>query len=98
MPGPRTRSPRWYGIPARVVLVTFIGTLLCFAISLLLAILGTVIVSKVRGAHPDMTVAYRMIAVPTALAAGAAILVTMLVMEIRRYRQVKALSAIERIS
>jgi hypothetical protein len=97
-PDPRTRPPRWYGIPARVLLVTFIGTLLCLAISLLLAILGTVIVSKVRGSHPDMTVAYRMIAIPTALAAGAAILVTMLVMEIRRYRQVKALSAIERIS
>jgi hypothetical protein len=77
--------------------VTLIGTLLCFAISLLLAIVGTVIVAKFRGAHPDMTVAYRLIALPTALAAGAAILVTMLFMEIRRHRQVKALSAIEKM-
>jgi hypothetical protein len=93
-----THGPRWYGIPVRVLLVTFIGTLLCFAISLLLAILGTVIISKFRGVHPDMTVAYRMIALPAALAAGVAILVTMLVVEIRHYRQVKALSAIERMS
>jgi len=34
------RKPRWYGLVVRVCLVTFIGTLLCFAISLLLAILG----------------------------------------------------------
>jgi hypothetical protein len=93
-----TPPPRWYGIPVRVLLVTFIGTLLCFAVALLLAILGTVIVARLRGVHPDMTIAYRSIALPAAIAAGGAILLTMLVMEIRRYRQVKALSAIERIS
>jgi hypothetical protein len=97
-PKPASPAPSWYGIPVRVLLVTFIGTLLCFAITLLLAILGTVLVSRLRGVHPDMTIAYRVIAVPAALAGGAAILVSMLVMEIRRYRQVKALSAIERIS
>ncbi len=78
--------------------MTFIGTLLCFAISLLLAILGIVIAAKLRGVHPDMRIAYRMIALPAALAAGVAILVTMLVMEIRRYRQMKALSVIERMN
>jgi hypothetical protein len=92
---PSTRTPLWYGIPVRVLLVTFIGTLLCFAISLLLAILGIVIAAKLRGVHPDMRIAYRMIALPAAVAAGVAILVTMLVMEIRRYRQMKALSVIE---
>lgn len=81
----------------RVLLVTFIGTLLCFAISLLLAILGTVIAAKLRGVHPDMRIAYRMIALPVALAAGVAVFVTMLILEIRRYRQMKALSAIERM-
>jgi hypothetical protein len=91
-------SPRWYGIPARVLLVTFIGTLLTFAISLLLAILGTLIVAKLRRAHPDMTVAYRLIALPIAIAAGVATFAIMLVMEIRRYRQMKALSAIERMN
>jgi len=94
----RNRSPHWYGIPIRVLLLTFIGTLLCFALSLLLAILGMVIVSRLRGVHPDMRIAYRLIALPAALAAGTAILITMLVVEIRRYRQVKALSAIERMN
>lgn len=57
-----------------------------------------VIVSRLRGVHPDMRIAYRLIALPAALAAGAAILITMLIVEIRRYRQVKALSAIERMN
>lgn len=91
------RTPHWYGIPVRVLLVTFIGTLMCFAMSLLLAILGIVIAAKLRGVHPDMRIAYRLIALPAAVGAGVAILVTMLVMEIRRYRQTKALSVIERM-
>ncbi|HEY4904706.1 MAG TPA: hypothetical protein VIH89_14630 [Candidatus Sulfotelmatobacter sp.] len=95
---PSTRTLHWYGIPVRVLLVTFIGALLCFAISLLLAILGTVIAAKLRGVHPDMRIAYRLIALPAAVGAGVAILVTMLIMEIRRYRQMKALSAIERMN
>ena len=95
---PSTRTAHWYGIPVRVLLVTFIGTLLCFAMSLLLAILGVVFAAKLRGVRPDMRIAYRMIALPAALAGGVAILVTMLVMEIRRYRQMKALSVIERMN
>lgn len=82
----------------RVLLVTFIGTLLAFAGSLLLAIVGTVIVAKLRGVHPDMRIAYRSIALPLAGVAGGMILICMLIMEIRRYRQVKALSAIERMN
>jgi uncharacterized membrane protein len=91
------RSPRWYGIPARVLLATFIGTLICFAVSLLVAILGMIAVSVLRGIHPDMRVAYRLIALPMALVAGSIIFVLSLIMEIRHYRQVKALSAIERM-
>jgi hypothetical protein len=93
-----SRPPRWYAIPVRVALVTFIGTLICFAISLLLAILGTVIVAKFRGVHPDMRIAYRHIALPMALVAGSIIFVLGLAMEIRHYRQAKASSAIERLS
>jgi hypothetical protein len=93
-----TRPPRWYGIPVRVFLVTFIGTLLSFAVSLLLAILGTVIVSALRGEHPDMRIAYRFIALPAALVAGSVIMVLILVMEIRHYRQTKTLTAIEKMS
>jgi uncharacterized membrane protein len=99
MPRSRTnRSPHWYGIPVRVFLMTFIGTLLCFAISLLLAILGTVIVATVRGMHPDMRIAYRHVALPMALVAGSIIFVVASVIEIRHYRQNKTLSAIERMS
>lgn len=92
-----SRSPHWYGIPVRVLLVTFIGTLLCFAVSLLLGILGTVIGAALRGVHPDMRMAYRAIAIPMALAAGAVVFVTALVMEIRHYRQAKTLAAIEKL-
>ena len=80
-----------------MLLVTFIGTLLCFAVSLLLAILGTVIVAAFRGTHPDMRIAYRAIALPIGLVAGTIILVLALLMEIRHYRQSKALSAIEKM-
>ena len=81
----------------RVLLATFIGTLTCFAVSLLIGILGMVVVSAMRRVHPDMRIAYRQIALPMALIAGAIIFVLSLVMEIRHYRQVKALSAIERM-
>lgn len=91
------RSPRWYGIPVRVLLATFLGTLICFAVGLLVGILGTVIVSAVRGIHPDMRIAYRLIALPMACVAGAIIFLLSLVMEIRHYHQMKALSAIERM-
>jgi len=94
---PRPRSPHWYGIPVRVVLVTFIGTLLCFAIGLLLGIVGTIMVAAMRHVHPDMRIAYRQIAIPVALVAGAIIFVLSLTMEIRHYRQAKTLSAIERM-
>jgi TRAP-type C4-dicarboxylate transport system permease small subunit len=90
-------GPRWYNIPVRVALATFLGTLLCFAVSLFLAIIGTVIVSSLRGVHPDMSVAYRLIALPIALVAGSIIFVLALIMEIRHYRQNKTLSAIERM-
>jgi uncharacterized BrkB/YihY/UPF0761 family membrane protein len=96
MPPPRT--PRWYAIPFRVLLATLIGTLLCFAVTLLFAILGTVITAKLQGIHPDMRIAYRYIALPVAAVAGTLIFALSLSMEIRHYRQSKALAAIERLS
>ena len=91
-------KPRWHLIPVRVLLVTFLLTLLCFAVSLLLGILGVVVAARLRGLHPNMSIAYRYIALPTAAAGGAFALVSTSVMEIRRYRQTKALAEIERIS
>ena len=95
---PSAAHPAWHRIPLRVLLVTFIGTLICFAVGLLLAIVGMVIVSAVRGVHPDMRIAYRLIALPMALVAGGIIFVLAVVMEFRHYRQTKTLSAIERMS
>jgi hypothetical protein len=95
---PISRPPRWYTIPVRVLLVTFIGTLLCFAGSLLVGIVGTVVVSAMRHVNPNMTVAYRRIALPGGIVAGGIIFVLALAMEIRHYRQSKTLAAIERAS
>ncbi len=98
MPSPRaSRAPRWYGVPVRIFLVTFIGTLLCFAVCLMLAILGVVIISALRGIHPDMRIAYRLIALPMALVAGGIIFILAVALEIRHYRQAKTLTAIERM-
>ena len=96
-PARPSRAPRWYTIPARVCAVTFVGTLLSFSVILLFAIFGTVIVAALKGVHPDMRMAYRHIAVPMALVAGAVVFVLAVIMEIRHYRQAKALSAIERL-
>jgi hypothetical protein len=95
---PTPHPPRWYAIPVRVLLVTFIGTLISFAVSLLLGILGTVIVSALRHINPNMTAAYRQIALPAAVVAGSIIFVLALAMEIRHYRQSKTLAGIERMS
>ena len=97
MPSKSRSGPRWYSIPVRVLLITFIGTLISFAVSLLVGILGTVIVARVRGVHPDMTIAYRQIALPAAVVAGVIIFAVILVAEIRHYRQVKTLAGIERM-
>jgi hypothetical protein len=95
---PNTTKPYWYLIPVRILLVTFLLTLLSFAVSLLLGILGLVIVGGVRGFHPNMAIAYRHIALPVAAVVAAVTLTSATVIEIRRYRQTKALAAIERIS
>lgn len=95
---PQPRMPRWYLIPVRVLLVTFICTLIFFAVSLLLGIIGIAAVSAVRHVHPNMTIAYRMVALPAAVVAGGIIFVLALTMEIRHYRQSKTLAAIERMS
>jgi len=97
-PAHASRAPRWYTIPVRVGLVTFIGTRLSLAVILLAAIFGTVIVAALKGVHPDLRIAYRHIALPMALVVGGIVFVLALMMEIRHYRQAKALSAIERLS
>ena len=74
-------------LPLRVLLVTFLLALLSFAVCLFLGIMGLVITAAVRGVHPNMTIAYREVALPAALLAGAAALVVVIVAEIRHHRQ-----------
>jgi hypothetical protein len=94
----RVRKPRLALAIARALLVTFLATLLSFAVSLLLAIVGMAIYARIRGITPDMTFAYRHIAAPIAAMVGAVVLVLSFTMEIRHYRQAKALASIERVS
>ena len=46
-------KPRWHLIPVRVLLVTFLLTLFCFAVSLLLGILGVVVAARLRGSPSE---------------------------------------------
>jgi hypothetical protein len=82
----------------RILLVTFLLTLLSFAVSLLLAILGMVVAGRLRGIHPNMTLAYRHIAAPAAAVVGVVVLISATVIEVRHYLQVKTLAGIERAS
>src|SRR5579863_7571726 len=100
MPASRNPAsePKWYIVPARILLITFLVTLLSFAASLLLGIVGIVIAARLRGLHPNLTIAYRHIAFPVAAVIGSVALISASVIEIRRHRQAKALAQIERIS
>jgi hypothetical protein len=91
-------GPRWIGIPARVFAMTFLLTLLSFAVALLLSIMGTVIYSQMKHVAPNLSFAYRHIAFPFAVTVGAIVLLLSLGMEIRNYRQRKTLEGIERAS
>jgi hypothetical protein len=48
--------------------------------------------------HPNLTAAYREIAVPTAVVVGGVVLISAIILEVRHYRQTRALLEIERIS
>jgi hypothetical protein len=89
------RAPRWYLIPVRVLLVTALVTLLSFAVSLLLGICAVLVAGKLRGVPPDLSMAYRWIAVPAASVVFGIVLVSTTFMELRHYRQSRTLSRIE---
>jgi len=82
-------------VPVRVLLATFVVTLLSFAASLFLGILGVVLAAWIRGAHPNMTIAYRDVAFPIAGTVGAVVLVSASFMEGRHYHQAKTLRRME---
>jgi uncharacterized BrkB/YihY/UPF0761 family membrane protein len=85
------RRPRVAGVACRILFLTFIATLLGFAVGLLVGIAGTVIGSALHGRHPDMTNAYRHIAVPFAVAVAVVSLSGITVHEVRHYRRRLAL-------
>jgi branched-subunit amino acid ABC-type transport system permease component len=78
--------------------VTFLFTLLTFAVSLLLSIIGAIVYSQAKHIAPNLPFAYRHVAFPCAITAGAIVLVLSLILETRRYRQSKTLAGIERAS
>ena len=92
------RQPHLFLIPIRVLLATVLMTLLSFAVSLLLGILGIVISARVRGIPADMRFAYRYIAAPIAALVGIIVMFLSIALEVRHYRQSKALAQIERLS
>ncbi len=92
------RKPRWYAVPARALFVTFLVTLLTFAVTLFVSLMTVVIAAAVRGHNPDLRFAYRHVALPAAIAVGAIGLLVSLVVEIRHYRQMKTLDGIARLS
>jgi hypothetical protein len=65
---------------------------------LLLGILGTALAAKLRGVNPDMTFAYRHVALPVAAMVAAIVFVSACFMEVRHYRQAKTLAQIEHAS
>jgi amino acid transporter len=73
----------WFWIPARVLLMSLLLALLSFAVCLLLGILGVTMIAWLRGVHPDLTRAYRDIALPAAAIVGLIALVAAIAMEFR---------------
>jgi hypothetical protein len=90
--------PHWYAVPARALFVTFLLTLLSFAVTLLGAILVMVAKAALRHTPPNLPFAYRHIAFPVALGVGAVVLLISMVVEMRHLRQARALAGIARAS
>lgn len=82
-----TRKPRLAGVCFRALLITFVLTLLAFAVTLLLTIIGLSLFGMVAGRRPDLADAYRYGAFPIAILVAVIVLVTTFVTEFKRYRQ-----------
>jgi len=85
-------------IPFRILLITLLGILLSFAVSMFLGILGTIAWAALHHTNPNLTSVYRHFAPLIAAVVGFIVLVVATVHEVRYYRQAKALAAIERLS
>ena len=95
---PYSRHPRPFLVPFRILLFTFLATLLSFAVSMLLGIFGSIAWAAAHHVKPNLPFVYRHFAPPIAIVIGVVVLVAATIHEIRYYRQAKALAAIERLS
>lgn len=84
------RKPKVAMVVVRVVVITVLITLICFAVALFLGIAGILVVGMIRGGISDISLAYRHIAFPIAVGAMTIGFVATLVYEIRQYRRKKA--------
>ena len=75
------------GIAVRVVLITFVFTLLAFAVGLFCGIGASVLYGFIKHIHPDMSWAYKFVAAPFAAIALVVTFFVMLINEIRRARR-----------
>ena len=82
-----TRKPRLLGLFLRTLLITFVLTLLAFAVTLLLAIVSLSLFGVIGGHRPDMADAYRYGAFPLAALVAFVVLVAAFTTEFKRYRQ-----------
>ena len=83
----KSRARIAFDIAVRVVIFTFLFTLLSFAIGLFCGIVSAVIFGAIRHVHPDMTMAYKYVAAPFGAMGMIVTFITMLVLEIRRLRR-----------
>jgi hypothetical protein len=90
--------PRWHFIVPRVLLITFLLTLISFAVSLFFGILGLLLAARVLGLHPDMSLAYRHFALPVAAVVAVISLIATTAFEVRSYQQMKVLAEVARAS
>ena len=93
---PSVALPSRLAILPRVLLITIALTGLTFAVSLLFGILGMAGIGVIRGHLPDMRMAYRHFAFPIAMTVGGCAFIAAWIMEIRHYRQTRALVGLER--
>lgn len=91
MPGMRSnrRRPSLAMAVGRVILITFLSTVISFAIALFFGIVIIVLANMIRGGGIDMAHAYRDIAFPVAMAVMVVAFVMALVTEVRNYRRLR---------
>lgn len=75
------------GIALRVLLMTFIFTLMAFAVGLFCGIISTILYGAIQHIRPDMTWAYKYVAAPFGAVGLVVSFTLMLISEIRRARR-----------